>query len=565
MSLLGLPTEIIYNIIEFLEEEDILELRATCWLLNEICQPFYYYKQMLYINYQIFPGELLNVFKSRSPPQKVWFGEDVVFQIESYDEEAMKKFGSSVESIHFEECKNLNDEIFFHFIRYFATLKTLTVTGHYLATQTLFQNFPDNLDDTVVAILANIEILEISGIIWSDEQIQRILSVISNIKELRLIHLFNTSAQHYYTIFNFSFASKLQALDFGYTKIELNTMKKLIDVKNLCLKKFFFSIKESHEYLMMEFLKCQHNSMEELVIYFSSYSSIEFLNFCGETLTGLRVFRLKNGFPKLHGLSFMKNLKFLEELELTDARDIMTESVFNPKYHVAYGIEGTYPYLKKLVFKSFANRICCECWSKLTKSFFNLRHLNMYQIPLNEPSSSIILKNFNLKYLNLDRCELEDEHISDIKRQTNLKYLCIRRNEIKILPKLPNLRSLNASYTHIKSIDELIDNCPLLERLDLSQCLFFEGYQTIRIGQKLKKLKYLNISQCIQPVIWESFWIPCNYLQILIANGCDISIPTMKKMFDNISSLTFFKFSTLGVKRFEYQTWIESNSNTINL
>lgn len=560
-QLCGLPNEVILLILDYLRPEDILELRATCQRLKELCQRSFLTSNSLYLNYCIFPSQIWRTFQGRSNfPKRLVIGERVEFDNFSQSETFLAEFGSHFTSLKFNFCKKLSDKLFLLLLPYFTNLEQLKVRAHFMSSEYIFaKNFQQVTSanrEILRNSLAKIQSLSIKFCYISQSQLDQLTALMPRLETLKVSYITTFEGgvtSSCMTNFVSRRVTQLKALGCGDSSSDgLNNQffSAMSKFEGLKLKSFTFTMKGVSEDVLIEFLQTQLD-LEELKMYHSWQASNHLIEWVGRNLTKLRRLCLKNGVPQLRGLSFMRALKQLENLELSDNRDIMSTFQFNPDFHAAFGIEETFPRLQFLKITNLVKPICAACWSKILTFFPNIRTLYFYQVVLDENSTQQIFKLTDLTSLTLDRCGITEAQLQSVGSQTRLRHLNVKRNHINSIPVLPNLRFLDASATELSKFEELVSGSPHLEKLILNECNNLEGQSISVICQHLRKLKHLNISRCQRPIHWDSIWENCKYLQILIAEGSTMTCQEMNTIFEKIPSLVFLKFSTLGVRRFE--------------
>ncbi|XP_062557246.1 S-phase kinase-associated protein 2 isoform X2 [Armigeres subalbatus] len=138
----------------------------------------------------------------------------------------------------------------------------------------------------------------------------------------------------------------------------------------------------------------------------------------------------------------------------------------------------------------------------------SLRKLSLENVPVNTECCREIINNVNLEALNLTMCEGLDCHNVTMltKKLTKLHSLNISWTQLSrstveavVTHVTPTLLRLNISGCRNSMTDDalqkLIDRCPDLLELDLSDCTQLSS-AAMKVVCKLKKLEYLSLSRC---------------------------------------------------------------------
>ncbi|XP_063704978.1 uncharacterized protein LOC134834288 [Culicoides brevitarsis] len=582
LSLLNLPNELLLCILEFLPLEDILEVRATCTQLFGICNDRFMSNTVLHFNYCSFPGDIIDVFTANFPRtvNRIRFGEQVDFE-PTGNEAFLQHFGREIESLTFCQCKQLNDKQFLSLIKYFPDLQELEIKAHFLSVDEIFGRNTKLVDDEnreeLRHVFRKLRKFSTECCYVSPQQFNDLVALMPMLEGIKVSYISTfESCLTPKTISDFVWQRErqLQHLECGDSAsdgIDDRFFRELSQLTDLQLKKFTFSMKSVHEEALKEFINTQ-SRLETLEIFHSWKMTNDMVEFIGENLPNLRVLALKNGVPRLKGLSFVRGLRQLRELHLVDNRDVMSTFKFNDDFHVSYGLEETFPLLEKLVLDNMIRGICISCWEKLAIAFPNVKFLSLYRNKIEDACLPVIFKNFrHLEELHLNRCHqitdvgmLDSENSTEphpISSLTKLRVLQMKRcanitdQTFLKMGHLLNLRDLDVSETEISAdgIAALVEKCPKLERLTFNECPNFDNNCLKSICETLKRLKFLNISRSKHELDWKLVANNCNYLQILIAEGCAMLIKDIYELFEKIPSLIYLKCSTLGIRRFEHK------------
>uniref|UniRef100_A0A336L622 CSON003580 protein n=1 Tax=Culicoides sonorensis TaxID=179676 RepID=A0A336L622_CULSO len=580
--LLNLPNELLLCILEQLSIEDILEVRATCTQLFELCNERFMSKTTLHINYCRFPTDILTDFGSSIPRtvNSLRFGEQVDFE-RGY-EEFLMQFGKEILTITFYECKNLSDKEFLYLIKFFPDLKELEIKAHFLSVDEIFgRNIKlvddDNRED-LRRVFKKLRKFSTECCYVSPQQFNDLVELMPSLEAIKVSYISTfESCLTPRTISSFvrSRERQLRFLECGDSAsdgIDDKFFYELSQLTDLQLKKITFSMKSVHEDALKAFLNTQPD-LEIIEMFHSWKMSEEIVQYIGENLFNLKVLALKNGVPRLKGLSFMRELKQLNQLYLIDNRDVMSTFKFHDDFHVAYGIEEKFPLLRKLHLDNMIRGICIDCWEKLGLAFPNLTHLSLYRNKIEDHCLPIIFKHFtNLKSLNLNRCnQITDNGMLDLLnassnvrfRLSNLKKLQILKlkrcsnitdKTFTELSPMLNLRELDLSEVDVSetAIESIVNKFPKLEHLILNECPKINNNCLKHICEKLKRLKYLNVSRTRFVLNWTLVSNNCQYLQVLEAEGCAVKCKHIYELFEKVPSLLYLKCSTLGIRRFEH-------------
>lgn len=574
--------QLLLCILEFLPIEDILELRATCTQLFEICNDRFMSNTTFNFNYCRFPNDILGVFNNAVPRtvNRLRFGEQVDF--EQGHEEFLTEFGKDIQSITFCQCKHLNDKEFLYLIKFFPDLKELEIKAHFLSVDEIFGRntklVNDENRDELRQVFQKLKRFSTECCYVSPQQFNDLVELMPALEAIKVSYISTFEScltPRTISAFVRQRERQLQSLECGDSAsdgIDDRFFDELSQLTDLQLKKFTFSMKSVREEALKSFLNTQ-SQLEVIEIFHSWKMTCDIVEFIGENLLNLKVLALKNGVPRLKGLSFMRGLKELRELHLVDNRDVMSTFKFHDEYHVAFGLEEKFPLLEKLCLDNMIRGICVSCWEKLAIAFPNIKHLSLYRNKIENSCLPVIFKNFKrLEELYLNRCnQISDIGMLDLNNTTKDRYPLSNLTNLRVLhlkrctnitdktfvdfDPMPNLRDLDLSEVDVtaEAIQAIVVKCPKLERLAFNECPNFNNYCLKSICETLKRLKYLNISRTKHALDWKLVANNCNYLQILIAEGCGMTCKEIYEMFEKVQSLIYLKCSTLGIRRFEHR------------
>lgn len=153
---------------------------------------------------------------------------------------------------------------------------------------------------------------------------------------------------------------------------------------------------------------------------------------------------------------------------------------------------------------SIENATLCELLSRCR----SLRKLSLENVPVNTECCREIASNVNLEALNLAMCEGLDTYNVTLmmKRLTklhslNISWTLLSRSAVDSLVThvTPSLLRLNIAGCRLTltddALDKLVNRCPDLLELDLSDCSQLSSKAMTTVC-KLKKLEYLSLSRC---------------------------------------------------------------------
>lgn len=537
--------QLILYILEVLPLEDILEVRATCKYLYEFCNERLMSKAVLYFNYCKFPTEVMPTFNTKCVPKKIHFGEQVEFVRSQHA--FLHCFGLGIKSISFYQCKNLDDEIFLFLLQFFPNIEDLEIKAHFLSVDEIFgkntQLVRDENKNMLRRVFRNLKRFSTECCYVSPQQFNDLVELMPKLESIKVSYISAfESCLTPRTISSFvrSRVMQLQHLECGDSAsdgIDDKFFLEMAELTDLQLKKFTFSMKSVGEEALKAFLNTQ-TCLETLEIYHSWKMSNEIVEYIGENLINLKVLALKNGVPRLRGLSFIRPLKDLEELHLIDNRDVMSTFKFNDDFHVSYGLDEPFPALKILSLDNMMRGICVNCWQKIAQSFPNLKELSLYRNKIDDNSLPMIFRYLtNLEELYLNRCnQITDDGMLDAfpyKKESfsfwnlkKLRTLQLRRCS-KITDKtftamdyLYDLKDLDLSEVNIThaAIHVIATKCPKLERLCIMECRYFNEDCLQSLCSNLVRLKNLNISRSRYAMKWNIVSSNCKYLQVSILN-----------------------------------------------
>lgn len=541
-------------------------------------------KTTLHFNYCRFPSDVISIFNNGTIPRtvnRVRFGEQVDFE-EGY-EDFLTEFGKEIESVTFCQCKHLNDKEFLYLIKFFPDLKNLEIKAHFLSVDEIFGRNTKLVDDqnreTLRHVFQKLKRFSTECCYVSPQQFNDLVELMPALEAIKVSYISTFEScltPRTISAFVRHRERQLQVLECGDSAsdgIDDRFFDELSQLTDLQLKKFTFSMKSVREEALKAFLNTQ-SQLEMLEIFHSWKMTCDIVNFIGENLFNLKILSLKNGVPRLKGLSFMRGLRELRELHLIDNRDVMSTFKFNDDYHVSFGLEEKFPLLEKLSLDNMIRGICVSCWKKLAFSFPNLKYLSLYRNKIDDECLPVIFQHFTcLEELNLNRCnQISDVGLLDLTTDnpkdrfslsnlTNLRVLHLKRcsnitdKTFLELNSLPNLLELDLSEVDVTcdAISSLVEKCPKLERLTFNECPNFNNNCLKSIAQCVKRLKYLNVSRTKHSLDWKVIAQYCHYLQILISEGCGMTCKEIYEMFEKVPSLMYLKCSTLGIRRFEYR------------
>lgn len=440
------------------------------------------------------------------------------------------------------QCKRLNDEKLLYILPFFTSLEELEIKAHFLSVDEIFgrniQLIRDDNREALSRTFSGLKRFSTECCYVSPQQFNDLVGLMPQLEAIKVSYISTfESCLTPRVIGDFvrQRELKLKYLECGDSAsdgLDNAFFIELATRTDLQLKKFSFSMKTVTVEPVKQFLNTQPN-LEELEIYHSWRMTVDLVEYIGENLTNLRVLNLRNGVPRLRGLAFLKKLKHLEELHLVDNRDVMSTFKFDPDYHVGFGLEETFPKLKKFSLCNMLKPICNNCWEKITKCFPNLTDLNLYGNLLGYKALQLIFKNLNhLRTLQMDRCpsirviDFMQVTVGDFTRLgiSNLKALKLL--SIKRCPSLdqslfyhlalPNLQYLNASEISFgeESAKALVSLCPQLRKLILNECSNIDTKTLEILCKDLPMLRYLDVSRTTKRLDWSIVWENCNYLQV---------------------------------------------------
>ncbi|XP_053689006.1 S-phase kinase-associated protein 2, partial [Sabethes cyaneus] len=149
-----------------------------------------------------------------------------------------------------------------------------------------------------------------------------------------------------------------------------------------------------------------------------------------------------------------------------------------------------------------------ETLQQLLSHCRSLRKLSLENVPLGAGCCGEIAENENLEALNLTMCEgLDYQNVSVLLKKLtklhslNISWTCLNRPSVEalVLYVTPTLLRLNIAGCRQTmtdtALDKLVNRCPDLLELDLSDCTQLTS-ETITVVCRLKKLEYLSLSRC---------------------------------------------------------------------
>lgn len=538
----------------------------------------------LHFNYCRFPIDIIDVFNKTFPRtvNRLRFGELVDF--ERGHEEFLTDFGKDIESVTFCQCKQLNDKEFLYLIKFFPDLKELEIKAHFLSVDEIFGRNTKLVNDEnreeLRQVFKKLRCFSTECCYVSPQQFNDLVELMPALEGIKVSYISTFEScltPRTISAFVRQRERQLQFLECGDSAsdgIDDRFFDELSQLTDLQLKKFTFSMKSVREEALKSFLNTQ-SQLEVIEIFHSWKMTCEIVEFIGENLLNLKVLALKNGVPRLKGLSFMRGLKELRELYLVDNRDVMSTFKFNDDFHVAFGLEETFPLLEKLSMDNMIRGICVSCWEKMAISFPRLKYLSLYRNKVEDSCLPVIFKNFkHLEELYLNRCnQISDIGMLDLNSTSkdkeryplstlsNLRVLHLKRctnisdKTFLEMGHMPNLRDVDLSEVAVtrEGIEAIVTKCPKLERLTFNECPYFDNNCLKSICETLRRLKYLNISRAKYALDWKVVTNNCHYLQMLIAEGCALTCKDIYEMFEKMPSLVYLKCSTLGIRRFEHK------------
>lgn len=540
----------------------------------------------LHFNYCRFPIDILGVFTKTFPRtvNRLCFGEQVDF--ERGHEEFLTEFGKDIQSVTFYQCKHLNDKEFLYLIKFFPDLKELEIKAHFLSVDEIFGKNTKLVNDEnreeLRQVFKKLKCFSTECCYVSPYQFNDLVELMPALEGIKVSYISTFEScltPRTISAFVRQRERQLQFLECGDSAsdgIDDRFCDELSQLTDLQLKKFTFSMKSVREEALRAFLNTQ-SQLEVIEIFHSWKMTCNIVEFIGENLLNLKVLALKNGVPRLKGLSFMRGLKELRELYLIDNRDVMSTFKFNDDFHVAFGLEEKFPLLQKLCLDNMIRGICVSCWEKIAIAFPNVKHLSLFRNKIEDSCLPVIFKNFkHLEELYLNRCnQISNIGMLDLNNKsndgekvryplstlTNLRVLHLKRctnisdKTFLELGHMPNLRDLDLSEVDVTraAVEAIVNKCPKLERLTFNECPNFNNYCLKSICETLRRLKYLNISRTKHALDWSVVANNCQYLQILIAEGCGVTCKEIYEIFEKVPSLVYLKCSTLGIRRFEHR------------
>lgn len=256
---------------------------------------------------------------------------------------------------------------------------------------------------------------------------------------------------------------------------------------------------------------------------------------------------------QLEGLSLIQNMVHLEELSI----QTRIWQIFKPKFNASDGLK-VYPKVRTL--KIDMRYVYTDCFIKIFKAFPNVKNLEIKEMYMEKMESDFMFKHLDLQQLTIKECRIKQDNLELLGLQKNLKYLDLSKNSsiFNITNELKNLRSLNVGETGIFSVDSIVKNCKILEKLAMDS-QYFEAESIKKLGLNLQRLKHLILKNCSDINILQiNDWKYFRCLKILDVDTWEkLTVEIMCNLFECIPTMCLFKVRSFALTRLEYEEMIK--------